>query len=290
MRGWLRCPPYSKTRWTITSPKDLCTVPPQNPQNAPLPHDNADALVLLCSLVYHKVARKGKKPLSIDELFHLAQLADEYECTASLSLQIFALLDAHFWQGLDRDWRKAVLRAATAYLFKQAKFFQAATFDLITKYNRPFSEARQVAGSDELPTAAFLIMSETRARGQQSVTKTLGEGGTCGGCGLQLEKDGYIDVVKSNFQLASWPPGFQVDGGETIADFIERMRELEELDIADSCSTRKAREKAGAWGCWTWPARWKTLVEDYAWNACGRTALSWGGKTAGMVLGCEAGV
>lgn len=172
-------------------------------------------------------------PLTAQRLFALVSAADKYDCLPAFRLQIRALMDMHFDKVAEQPGlEQAVLRAATAYLLRDRKYFQLATNQLIVRFNPPMSSLRREPGGDILPTSALLAIGEKRSYAQRVIDSRLGQGGYACDCGEVVGGCEYHDDLLGTFGVHIWPPEFRA-GEVTVAQMLETMKKERALASAD---------------------------------------------------------
>lgn len=206
---------------------------PEQPQHIVLPDDDAKAILDLCNLLYHRVTEYSSTPLTANRMSALVSAADKYDCLSVLRLQILALVGMHFDKvPTQRGLEQAVLRAATAYLLGERKFFKLATNQLIVHFNSPLSRLRREPGGEILPTSALLAMAEKRSHAQRVISSQLGTGGYACDCGDVVGTCEYHNDLLETFNVQTWPPEFGA-GGRTLAEMLEAMRKERTLVAVD---------------------------------------------------------
>lgn len=207
----------------------------EQPQYIDLFGDNAQAMLDMCDLVYHKGGRLAKKALPVDRLYNLIKVADKYDCVDALALQLRALMQKHFEKMDKLDWKQSVLRAAATYLLDYEKCFKLATSHLIADFNQPFSGIRKLESGEILSASAPLVMTEKRAKAQRRIGSTLGVPATRTDCGSSFEVHEYLDDLLQTFGLDAWPPAFEPGKGHTVASLVDCMKKVRDIECGNVC-------------------------------------------------------
>lgn len=208
-----------------------------SPQELVLHDDDSSAVCDICGLLYHKVKRLTRDPLSAAALYYLIKAADKYDCLSTMRLQILGLMHTRFDCYTEHNWKDSVLHAAAAYLFKDAKFFETATRHLIMNFNEPLSGVRKLDGGEVLPVSALLAMAERRAKAQRTISVNLTEYHVDFLCGCLVSRSSdYMSSLQDALRLSSWPPSFNAKH-DTIESITATLKSIKLLSgyFANDC-------------------------------------------------------
>ena len=227
------------------------------PKDVPLPEDDADAMVTICSVLHYRY-ELIKDHLNIDTIYDIAVCADKYEFTGALkpSFQI--------WMSKTGDVRRTepLLKAMTAaYIFDDADIFHDISRSLVEHSSDDYAESWDWSASGFLPAKALgnmmtltpilatvtdkiiVFLTDQRNKLRIQIRRLLfGEDAAMNYCNcntIEFNLGAYIRSMRRN--------GFEHDITEktTCAHIIEMIREyqpslqsLPEATIRFGCDSR----------------------------------------------------
>lgn len=212
------------------------------PQEVSLPDDDAQAVLNICRLLYHKSEDASKATSTSAQLYHLVKTADKYDLLAALRLQLKALMHNEFDQHArgKTQFDSAILRAAVTYLLGDAKLFELATHHLITEFNKPLSSALALEGGDVLPVSALLAMSEKRTQAQLAIGSGLLSLGAACDCGVEINQLEYRQALMETLATDTWPPAFAEPTKGTVAEYVARVRRSQAIVVGEGCCSGRS--------------------------------------------------